>query len=226
MIVTADLHIHSPYSKHGQYQVDFSILGENASKKGIDVLGTGDCLHPQWLQQIKELHRADKGTFKINKTHFILTTEIETIDKVHHLLFFPSINAIDDFKQKIHDKYSNNMETHGRATIYCTSEQLAQQSLTVDALIGPAHILDAQSGIYSNYESLYDCYKSMYTHISFIELGLGTDTIDADTISELHALTFLTNSDTHNPHPIRLGREFTPFFIWYPQSHFHASLRA
>jgi uncharacterized protein (TIGR00375 family) len=185
-------------------------------KKGIDVLGTGDCLHPQWLQQIKTLEQVDQGTYRLNDTYFILTAEIETNDNVHHLVFFPSIDMIHEFKQTINSNYKHTMNTQGRPSIDCTSEQLARHSKAVNAIIGPAHIMDALSGLYSKYETFYECYKKMTSYISFVELGLGTDTRDADKIQELHRLTFLTNSDTHNPHPIRLGREFTRFQVSTP----------
>jgi len=42
---------------------------------------------------------------------------------------------------------------------------------------------------------------------------LNAHTDYADRIQELHRLTFLTNSDAHNPHPVRLGREFTRFQV-------------
>ena len=42
----------------------------------------------------------------------------------------------------------------------------------------------------------------------FLELGLSADTDMADRISELHRLTFLSNSDAHSPWPNRMGREF------------------
>jgi uncharacterized protein (TIGR00375 family) len=53
----------------------------------------------------------------------------------------------------------------------------------------------------------------MSPYISFVELGLSADTDYADTIQELHRLTFLTNSDCHSPHPVRLAREFTRFEV-------------
>ncbi|MCL7413722.1 MAG: phosphotransferase, partial [ANME-2 cluster archaeon] len=48
-------------------------------------------------------------------------------------------------------------------------------------------------------------------YISFVELGLSADTDLADRISELHRLTFLTNSDAHSPWPNKLAREFNRF---------------
>jgi uncharacterized protein (TIGR00375 family) len=207
-MITTDLHIHSHYTKLQETILDFKQLSKNAELKGITVLSTGDCLHPKWLKEIRQLDEVDYGTYQYNNTRFILSTEIETIDKVHHLLFFPDITSIYDFKEKI-SLYSENLETDGRPTIQLSSQEIIPYVFDVNALIGPSHIFNQISGIYTHYNSIYDCYGPYHSHISFIELGLGMDTYLADKIKELHKVTFLSNSDSHNPHPIRLGREFT-----------------
>ena len=215
MIVNADLHIHSHYTKSRQPRLDFATLATNAELKGLDVVATGDCLHPKWLKKIKQLNTPDDETFSYKQTYFILSSEIQTNDNVHHLLYFPDITSIYDFRDTI-SSLSENIDTNGKPSIDCNSETVAGYALDVNALIGPAHIFDASSGIYAHYSSLKECY-GMYTEsVHFAELGLGGDTYHADTIKELHRLTFLTNSDTHNPHPIRLGREFTRFFVKKP----------
>ena len=212
MIVNADFHIHSPYSKPTQHPVSLKQLSTNASIKGLDILGTGDCLHPQWLNQIKTLEQIDEGTFCFDQTIFLLTVEIETNDGIHHLLFFPSISCIHDFIERT-SSFSPNIDEKGRPHLDISSEHLAFLAKSTDALIGPAHLFDANKGLYSKYPTLSSCYKQMTPYIAFAELGLGTNTYHADKIGELHHLTYLTNSDTHNPHPIRLGRQFTQFQI-------------
>jgi len=216
MIITADLHIHSSYSKHSSHPLNISTLAKQAAVKGIDVLGTGDCLHPKWIEEIRKLDSVDEGTFKLGGTYFVLTAEIETKDHVHHLLLFPSLKSIEQFRKQVTTQYKNNFEEEGKPRIQCSSEEIAIHAKNSEALIGPAHIFDAVSGIYSIYNCLYECYHHMTPSIRFVELGLGVDTHDADRISELHDLTFLSNSDTHNPHPIRLGREFTRFQVKHP----------
>lgn len=219
MIINADLHIHSPYSKQGYTNHDFNMLSQNAEKKGLHFLSTGDCLHHKWLKSITHLTPLDEGTFQCKNTHFILSTEIETNDKVHHILFFPDITSLYDFKEQI-KTYSNDFQLHARPNIQTTSEQLAHIAIDASALIGPSHIFDPFTGLYTYYDSLSDCYGSASKDIEFVELGLGLDTYHADKLKELHHLTYLTNSDTHNPHPIRLGREFTQFQVKKPTSKF------
>jgi uncharacterized protein (TIGR00375 family) len=69
------------------------------------------------------------------------------------------------------------------------------------------------TAMYAYHTSLKSCYGDLSPYISFAELGLSADTDYADTIEELQRLTFLTNSDSHSPHPVRLAREFTRFEV-------------
>jgi uncharacterized protein (TIGR00375 family) len=195
--------------------LDFSTLAANAKLKGLNIVATGDCLHPYWLNEIRHLPQLDDGTFYHQKTIFVLSTEIQTNDNVHHLLYFPDITSVYDFRNNLL-KLSNNINTNGKPLINCTSEIIAGLAHDVNALIGPAHIFDSKSGMYAHYASLKLCYGSNRSTVHFAELGLGGDARYADTIKELHRLTFLTNSDTHNTHPMRLGREFTRFFVKKP----------
>jgi len=180
--------------------------------KGIDVFGTGDCLHSGWMKEIKSCRKVDEGTFEKDKTRFILSTEIEAEKRVHHLLYFPSISAVDDFKERIRNK-SKNLETDGRPNVHLSGEELAQIAKDVDALIGPAHAFTPWTAMYAYFDSLSQCYGDMAEYISFVELGLSADTDLADKIKELHRLTFLTNSDCHSPHPARVAREFNRFKV-------------
>jgi len=67
--------------------------------------------------------------------------------------------------------------------------------------------------MYAKHSSLSDCYGELTDYVSFVELGLSADSDYADKIKELHRLTFLTNSDCHSPHPVRLAREFNRFEV-------------
>jgi uncharacterized protein (TIGR00375 family) len=167
------------------------------------------------MKEIKQCIEVDEGTFELNKTRFILSVEVEAEKRVHHLIYFPSFNAVEDFKERIKPK-SRNLETDGRPNVNLTGEELAQIAKDVDALIGPAHGFTPWTAIYAYYDSLRDCYGSMEDYISFIELGLSADTDLADRIKELNRLTFLTNSDCHSAHPVRLGREFNRFEMKEP----------
>jgi len=215
MIVNADLHIHSRFSGGTSDKMSIETISLEAPRKGINLVASGDCLHSGWMKEIKQCIEVDEGTFELNKTRFILSVEVEAEKRVHHLIYFPSFNAVDDFKERIKPK-SRNLETDGRPNVNITGEELAQIAKDVDALIGPAHGFTPWTSIYAYYDSLRDCYGSMEDYISFIELGLSADTDLADRIKELNRLTFLTNSDCHSAHPVRLGREFNRFEMKEP----------
>lgn len=212
MIINADLHIHSRFSSATSNKMNIQNLALVAPLKGIDIIATGDCLHPEWIEEIKRCNKLDEGTFEFEGTRFILNTEIEAQKRVHHLLYFPSISTVEDFKERIKHK-SKNLETDGRPNIDMSGEELAQISKDLDVLIGPAHAFTPYTAMYAYFNSLSECYGNLAKYVSFVELGLSADTYFADKIKELHKLTFLTNSDCHSPHPARIAREFNRFQV-------------
>jgi len=208
MLINVDLHIHSRFSGATSQKMNIKTISIEAPKKGIDVVATGDCLHSGWLKEIKESTKPiDEGTFELNRTKFILSTEVEDRNRVHHLLYFPSFSAVEDFKERIGSR-SKNLETDGRPNLNMDGEEIAQIAKDLDILIGPSHAFTPWTAIYAHHNSLKSCYGDLTEYISFLELGLSADSNYADRIKELSRLTFLTNSDSHSPHPVRFAREF------------------
>ncbi len=217
MEINADLHIHSKYSAATSNRMDMQTLAKEAAKKGIKLVGTGDCLHPKWLSEIRALESVDEGTFVVNGTHFVLTGEVEDSSQVHHLLILPSVSKAEELHERL-AKHSNDITSEGRPKIFLNGEQIAQHAIEVGALIGPCHAFTPWTAIYAYFDHLSDCYGSMTEHVSFVELGLSADSDYADRIKELENLTFLTNSDAHSPWPIRLAREFNRLRVDAPTS--------
>jgi uncharacterized protein (TIGR00375 family) len=212
MIINADLHIHSRFSGATSDKMNIVTISKEAPLKGVDVVATGDCLHSGWLKEIKQCKVVDHGTVELNNTHFILSTEVEDQRRVHHLLYFPNLSSVIDFKERIKPK-SKNLETDGRPNVNMSGEELAEIAKDLEILIGPAHAFTPWTALYAYHNSLKDCYGDLESYVSFVELGLSADTNLADKIQELHRLTFLTNSDCHSPHPVRLAREFNRFEV-------------
>ncbi|MFH1102004.1 MAG: TIGR00375 family protein [Methanobacteriota archaeon] len=212
MYVNADLHIHSRFSGATSDKMTIEMLSVEAPRKGIPVVATGDCLHGKWLQEIKACSVVDEGTFELNGTRFILSTEVEDQNRVHHLLYFPSLSAVESFKEAVKPK-TKNLETDGRPNVMMNGVELASLAKDLGTLIGPAHAFTPWTAIYAYHSSLEDCYGDLASYVSFVELGLSADADYADKIEELHRLTFLTNSDCHSPHPVRLAREFNRFEV-------------
>src|SRR3972149_5696619 len=111
MHVNADLHIHSKYSMATSPKMDLPTLASESRKKGIQLLATGDCLHPKWLAWIKKL-KEENGVFRLDDSNFILTTEVEDIYQVHHLLIVPSISKAEELYKFMRSR-SNNIDSAG-----------------------------------------------------------------------------------------------------------------
>lgn len=217
MILTADLHIHSRYSMATSPQMDLPTIAAQALKKGIQLIGTGDCLHPRWLEEIKHLEE-DNGFFHLTggadgaATRFVLTVEVEDLRRVHHLLILPAIAKAEELYESFRP-HSPDIESDGRPTLRLTGTEIAAYARDAEALIGPCHAFTPWTALYAYHNSLPACYGDMVEYLSFVELGLSADSSYADRITELHDLTFLTNSDAHSPYPIRLAREFNRFSV-------------
>ncbi|MDW7730942.1 MAG: TIGR00375 family protein [Methanolobus sp.] len=205
MKINADLHIHSKYSMACSGKMDLPTIAEEASKKGIDLVATGDCIHPQWMKEIMD-NAVDDENIIIGNTNFSITTEIEDRNRVHHLLILPSISKAQELAETM--SRHGNLATDGRPTVRLDGAEIAEIARDVEALIGPCHAFTPWTAMYAYHDSLRSCYGDMTDYVSFLELGLSADSDYADRISELHRLTFLTNSDAHSPYSNKLAREF------------------
>ena len=207
MIFNADLHIHGRYSAATSREMDFPKLARGAEKKGIQMLATGDCLHPKWLKEIRAMEEISEGTFQEGNIYFILTTEVEAEKRVHHLLLFPSVSSVEAFSESLAGK-TQSLSTDGRPKLYMTGEEIGEAAKDADALFGPAHAFTPWTGMYAHFDSLEGCYGDLKDQIKFLELGLSAETDYADRIAELADLTLLSNSDAHSPQPVRIAREY------------------
>ncbi len=206
MLVNADLHIHSKYSMGTSPQMTIKNLSTESKKKGIQFLATGDALHPEWMKEIKEAQQSD-GVYEMNDLHYVVSTEVEDNRRIHHLLFFPTLAQVGDFREKVKDS-TVNMNKDGRANIRMSGQEIAEIAKDLGVLIGPCHAFTPWTSIYSTYQTIADSYKDLTDYVSFVELGLSAETSYADRIGELNRLTFLTNSDAHSPYPLKIAREF------------------
>ncbi|MFQ6050658.1 MAG: TIGR00375 family protein [Candidatus Hydrothermarchaeota archaeon] len=213
MRVNADLHIHGKFSGATSKEMNFVNLAEQAELKGLDLLGSGDILHSSWLSEFKEtLFPVGNGIYQHPryKTKFILTVEIEDINRVHHLILLPDLNSVDELRS-ILTKYCNSLDHDGRPRININAEDLVDIVKAVDGIVGPCHAFTPWTSIYKEFNSISHCYGEGLKNVHFIELGLSADTKMADRLKELQNKVFLTNSDAHSPWPHRIGREFNRF---------------
>lgn len=219
MIINADLHIHGRYSMATSKNMTPSVMAPQAKLKGLDLVATGDALHQKWMKLLEETtEESSDGIFSLkesardqessenNESKFILTTEVEDIKRVHHLIIFPSIESA----KSVRSKMKGNMDVDGRPRVRMNGQEIMEIAHECGCIIGPAHAFTPWTSIYKEYDSIKDCYGKMP---DFLELGLSADSDMADTIEELQNVPFLTNSDAHSPWPHRLGREFNELEI-------------
>ncbi len=214
MLINLDLHIHSKYSTAVSRDMDLPEIAREAARKGVKIVATGDCLHPQWLESIRALPESN-GLFSYGNTFFALTTEVEDARRVHHLLLLPDISKAEELREAF-APHSSNLNTDGRPRLHLNGAEIADLVLEAGGLFGPSHAFTPWTGIFAYYRSLRECYQEKAEAVRFIELGLSADTDYADRIAELSNRTFLSNSDAHSPRSNKLAREFNQMEIENP----------
>jgi uncharacterized protein (TIGR00375 family) len=237
MTFHADLHVHSKYSRATSRDLDLEHLAWWACRKGIAVVGTGDCIHPAWLAELKdklepdgsslfrlrseimaELHRTLPASCR-GEVRFMLSTEISTIykkgertRKIHHLIYLPDFDATDRLAARL--ARIGNIASDGRPILGLDSRDLLEIALEVhpDAYLVPAHVWTpwfAALGSQSGFDSIEACYGDLAPHIFAVETGLSSDPAMNWRVSSLDRFRLTSNSDAHSPG--KLGREATRF---------------
>ena len=229
MQIIADLQLHSKYSRAVSQKMDLSEIAVWASRKGIQLVATGDWTHPLWFREItSKLQEVTPGIFTLknrpeeqkNDVYFLLSTEISSIysqagklRRVHNLIFSPSIETC----QKIIDgltKRGANLMADGRPVVGISSKDLLEMSLEIDKniLFIPAHIWTPWFSLFgskSGFDSIEECFGNLSSHIYAVETGLSSDPLMNWQIKELKNRTILSFSDAHSGP--KLGREASVF---------------
>jgi uncharacterized protein (TIGR00375 family) len=221
MRVIADLHVHSKYSRATSPQMDVFGLEEWAGYKGIQVVGTGDFTHPEYLKHLQEnLTQAETGLYRLkskpaSKIRFLCTVELSHIykdgdktRKLHHLVLAPSLEAAGKIGAELGRR--GNIESDGRPIFGIHSKDLVKLVLDIapTALIIPAHAWTPWFSVFgskSGYDSLEECFGDQARHIRAVETGLSSDRPMNRRCSMLDGLALISNSDAHSPS--KLGRE-------------------
>lgn len=202
MLANADLHIHSPYSIAVSRFMQPEELIKGCVTKGIQVLGTGDALQPDWLAGWEPYFENDAGITIVPQT------EIEDKNRVHHVVLAEDPAQFSQLRELLAGT-AKSFVTSGRPHVYLSGEEIARRAHDVGALVGPAHAFTPWTAMYAYFDSVSACYGS--EPIDFLELGLSADSSYGAAIPDLYDIPFLTNSDAHSPAPDKLGREFTRF---------------
>lgn len=202
-----DLHIHGKHSGGVSPKMEIPTIAEEAEKKGLDMVGTGDILNPKWLSHVKEETEEKDGYLERDGVKFVPTTEVEDEDRIHHLIIFPDLETVEEAYTDFQE-LSDDIRREGRPRIKADGEKIVEIAKKHGCLIGPCHAFTPYTAIYGRRDALKECYGNQVENLDFLELGLSADSKMASRISDHEGLVFLSNSDGHSPWPHRLGREF------------------
>ncbi|MBR1611822.1 MAG: phosphotransferase, partial [Methanobrevibacter sp.] len=105
MLVNADFHIHSCFSMASSKDMLIKNIAPKASQKGLQLVGTGDALHPGWLDIIEESTTySGDGIYTTEDVDFVLTTEVEAKHRIHHVIIIPNLEIARELSQKLPSK--------------------------------------------------------------------------------------------------------------------------
>ncbi|MXY49588.1 MAG: AAA family ATPase [Gemmatimonadetes bacterium] len=233
----ADLHLHSHYSRATSKNLNLEHLYKWAQLKGIRVVGTGDFVHPGWMDELEEkLQPAEEGLFRLKPefertmdgqvpaacrapVRFMLTVEISNIykrlgrvRKVHNIILAPGFEAAKSLQARL--GAIGNIRSDGRPILGLDSRDLLEITLETDpmACLIPAHVWTpwfSALGSRGGFDRISDCYGDLTEHIFAVETGLSSDPLMNWRLEQLDPYVLVSNSDAHSPG--KLGRETTLF---------------
>jgi uncharacterized protein (TIGR00375 family) len=221
----ADLHIHSKHSRACSKDLDIPNLVKWAKIKGINILGTGDFTHPEWLDEIKNLreedgvyyHRESDGT----EFPFILSSEISLIyskngsgRRIHLLYLAPNLDTVNKINSWLDSKGRRDYDGRPIFGISCRDFVAKMQELDKRIEVIPAHIWTPWFGVFGSdggFDKLSDAFEDQTQNIHAIETGISSDPEMNWKIKDLDNISILSFSDAHSYWPWRIGREATIF---------------
>ncbi len=224
MRIFADLHIHSKYSRGTSKNMDIKHIERYAKIKGLNLLGTGDFTHPEWLKELKNNLEVDEETGILkskNGMNFILQTEVSNVYEkggkkraIHNLIFAKNFEIAEQINDVL-SKYGN-LKADGRPTLNLDCAEMVEILKDLDKSIEiiPAHAWTPWFGVFgskSGFNSLKECFEDMKKHIFAIETGLSSDPAMNWRVKELENISLVSNSDSHSFWPWRIGRECNVF---------------
>ncbi|WP_245888359.1 endonuclease Q family protein [Laceyella sediminis] len=223
--IFADLHIHIgrtqgnlPVKITAAKNMTFeAIIKEAFHRKGIQLIGIIDAQSPPVQEEIqagldKGLYREHpEGGITYGDTTCVLGAEIELKEGAgafHVLVYLPGLEQMRELTAWL-ERYMKNVQL--------STQRLRQSALALQekvwewgGLFIPAHVFTPFKSVYGNaaprMEQLLDMKK-----VSAVELGLSSDSVLADQLSELAPFTFVTNSDAHSLP--KIGREYNQLLV-------------
>ena len=194
-----------------------------APRKGIDLLGTGDCLHPGWNEELADqLVEDGSGMLRPKQggaLRFVLTVELEAVfpagdreGRIHLLVALPGFGAVDQLRSDLGACADLGAETV--PALRMPPAELVERILNAspDALVGAAHIWSPCSSVYGSkngFSSLAESFGGLADEITWVETGLSSDPGMCWRFADLDGKQIVSASAANSLR--NLAREYTLF---------------
>jgi uncharacterized protein (TIGR00375 family) len=239
MRFTADLHIHSKFSRATSRDMVLDTLAYWAKVKGIRLLATGDFTHPEWLFLMKEkLKPSGNGFFEFKNgvqppedaqlrsvpfapgdVSFILSSELSFIyskggkvRKIHVMLLAPDFESVERINSRL--AAIGNLRSDGRPILGLDVRLFCRMVAETcpRCVVIPSHIWTPWFSLFganSGFDAIEECFEEMTPMIFALETGLSSDPPMNWRLSALDRFALVSNSDAHSP--AKIGREANVF---------------
>ncbi len=148
--IIADLHIHSRFSRATSNKLNIQELEKFAKIKGVNLLGTGDFQHPEWIKELERdlVEERDGIAYTKNSFPFLWQTEISLMysqggkgRRIHHVILAPNKEVVGQVTDWLKSK--GRIDYDGRPIFGFSSIELVEQLKRIDDKVEiiPAHCL-------------------------------------------------------------------------------------
>jgi len=225
MRIVGDFHLHGKYSRATSKNLTIPNLEKYAIMKGINILGTGDFQHPEWIKHLKEHLVKEEDGIHYTSTGFpfLLQTEISFIytqdgrgRRVHNVVLAPSFEVAAQIAEALGKKGRLDYDGRPIFNLSCIDFTEMMMQISRDIEVIPAHAWTPWFSVFGSmggFDSLKQAFDDQVNHIHAIETGLSSDPAMNWRVSELDNITLISNSDSHSFWPWRMGREANVFDI-------------
>lgn len=206
----ADLHLHSRFSEGTSASLTWDNIVVEAKKKGINVLGTGDALHKEWLNEVLDQCQVFHDCLRCWDIYVFPSAEVCCVwdkNQVHILLVFAHLHDVFILYRDI--KKLGNFSS-GRPKIAISPQELksAVKELKHSTLFVLAHALTPWFGFLGWGNSLTPEHAAELAPDA-IETGLSATPSMYKVLGEIKDIPLVSFSDAHSVP--KLGREFTMY---------------
>ncbi len=226
-------------------------IARTALFKGVDLLGTGDALHAEWLEELeRNLEDVSPGWHALREEaraavesgvperlrrplRFVVSVEVSCappgtppLGGLHQLVYFPSLTSARRFRERML-RYGDLKDGRPELALTCRDLLAEVKAHDADCHLAPAHVMNpwySTLGAVSGGRSVEDVFGEASTGILAVEMGLTSTPEMCRRLSCLDRFGLFANSDAHSLESI--GRECTLLEIVPGYHELFAALRA